>query len=145
MILPISLIESIQFFSSFWMLTIIWFVQIVHYPLFKWVPIESRALYSERHQFYISWLVVPGMLLELGSLVWILIFGLYHWVWMMCTFLLAIIWSSTFLIQVPCHQQLLIAPSDSLCDRLIRTNWIRTLSWTVKTLVIGYVMFNRFY
>lgn len=46
--------------------------------------------------------------------------------------LLAIIWISTFYIQVPIHQRLLEIKDTDLLERLVRTNWIRTAAWTIR-------------
>ena len=51
--------------------------------------------------------------------------------------LLIIIWLSTFFIQVPIHNKLLDEPSNYL-TKLVRTNWIRTVLWTVKAMMIIY-------
>ena len=50
------------------MMAVIWFVQIVHYPLFKLVPYNERVMYAQKHQQWISWIVMPAMLIECLSL-----------------------------------------------------------------------------
>ncbi len=135
-------ISWIQLASSFWMMTIICFVQIVHYPIFLSVPKSHRMKFAKNHQERISYLVVPGMLIELFSLIiWGIQWGtsLYWW---SATLLLVLIWFSTVFLQVPCHQRLLIVPDDETVHRLIRTNWIRTLAWIVKTMLIAYVIWK---
>ena len=135
-------ISWIQLASSFWMMTIICFVQMVHYPLFLSVPKSHRIEYAQNHQRWISYLVVPGMLIELFSL---LIWGVQlgtSWHWWIASLLLGVIWISTVCLQVPCHQRLLIVPDNEVVNRLIKTNWVRTIAWIVKTMLIAYVIWK---
>ena len=50
--------------------------------------------------------------------------------------LLAVIWASTFLLQVPCHRRLAVSFDETTWRRLVRTNWIRTVAWSVRALMI---------
>jgi hypothetical protein len=43
-----------------------------------------------------------------------------------------IIWLSTFLLQVPIHKKLRSGKEDSHIKRLVATNWIRTIAWSLK-------------
>ena len=131
------LIELIHLFSTFWMVVIIWFVQIVHYPLFLEVPIESSNTYFKKHQSLISYLVMPGMLVEGASLSYLLIYTFLsepgaHFTLTFSVILLILIWASTFLIQVPCHLKLTQTPSRETLSYLIKSNWIRTILWSTK-------------
>ena len=130
----------LHFFASFWMMTIIWFVQLVHYPLFLAVPLTSLVDYSIKHQRTISFLVMPAMLIELASLIYMGLFFAKTITWNILAICLAIIWLSTFLLQVPCHQQLIIKPTYKTVKRLIHTNWIRTIFWTLKTIIVIWVI-----
>ncbi len=54
---------------------------------------------------------------------------------------LLLIWLSTFLLSVPCHEHL--AKTDmnetSLIEkiqRLVKTNWPRTILWTLRSIVL---------
>ena len=134
------MVNYIHFLSSFWMCAIIWFVQVVHYPLFLTVPKFNRIEFSQKHQFYISFLVMPAMVIEVVTLGYCgQLYG-YSTLWLGLTILLILIWLSTFLLQVPCHQQLLHNPTDSVCHRLVQTNWIRTWLWSFKTIGSGWFL-----
>ena len=126
----------IHFLSSFYMMVIIWFVQIVHYPLFLELTKNSMANYFKIHQSRISYLVVPGMIVEALSCI-----ILYEFIdltlWIILMSMICCIWLSTFMIQVPCHKKLLLVPNYRTINRLIVSNWIRTLLWTIKTLILG--------
>lgn len=135
-------IEWTHWLSSFWMMAVIWFVQIVHYPMFQLIPESHRIHASEKHQAWISWIVMPPMLLEAFSMLAMVSDFWHSKLFIVSAVLLMIIWASTFLLQVPCHHQLLKNPTDEVISRLVHTNWIRTVSWTVKTILIGWLFFG---
>ena len=112
------MINQIQLFSSFWMMAVIWFVQIVHYPLFYLIPDSARIIYAKKHQYLISWVVVIPMLIEAFTIFWI-DYEENKTVWIACIICLTIIWLSTFLLQVPCHNLLLVNPTDKTITKLV--------------------------
>ncbi len=87
----------------------------------------------------ITWVVGPAMLLELITalaLVWYQPLGLTLWqVWTGFA-LLAIIWCSTMLVQGPTHQELRSGFDEDLHRRLVRTNWIRTVAWGGRSILV---------
>jgi hypothetical protein len=44
-------------------------------------------------------------------------------------------WGITFLVSAPCHRILQEGKKTQMIDRLVRTNWWRTLLWTVSFFV----------
>lgn len=50
--------------------------------------------------------------------------------------LLSIVWVSTFLLQVPLHNALNHAYDSEKIRRLVKTNWIRTLAWTLRSFLL---------
>lgn len=114
---------------------LIWFVQVVHYPLFVAVGESNFADYEHRHQRLTSYVVGPLMAVEgLTALAlaataattvgWAAV--LAGWV------LLAIIHASTIFLQVPAHAQLAEGFNAEVANRLVRTNWIRTIGWSLR-------------
>ena len=118
------------------MTALIWVVQVVHYPVFMFLPHDKLNAFSLFHQRRISLIVLPIMLIELGSLIALNVMDLGNLVYSIAMILLIIIWGATFFLQVPCHQQLLAGNKNPFAGRLIRTNWIRTVCWTLKTLLV---------
>src|SRR4028119_2428265 len=49
------------------MVGVIWFVQVVHYPLFSRVGPEKFSLYSEAHSRLTTYVVGPPMLVEAAT------------------------------------------------------------------------------
>lgn len=137
-LLPMNFIFLLHIFTTFFMCGLCWFVQIVHYPLFKAVPLEDFPAYQKKN-YVTGFVTVPLMLLELISGLWIL-FTKFSDLFMINMVLLAIIWGSTFAFQVPIHLRLAKMPTQHLMIRLIRTNWIRTLSWTLRSGLLLYLL-----
>jgi hypothetical protein len=52
--------------------------------------------------------------------------------------LVAVVWTSTALLQVPAHRKLAAGYHAGAHRRLVRTNWVRTAAWTARgALVVG--------
>ena len=120
------------------MVGLIWFVQIVHYPLFAAVGENSFVDYEALHTVRTGWVVGPLMGVESLSAVVIAV-GLTDEVGVALAVvglvLLVGIHASTILLQVPAHRRLSTGFDASVHRRLVRTNWIRTVGWSLRGLV----------
>ena len=117
------------------MLGVIWVVQLVHYPLFAGVGAEGWAAYEAGHQARITWIVGPLMVAELATAVWLVIerpAPLPAWSVLLGVALVGVIWASTAFVQVPLHAALGGAFDAGAHARLVATNWVRTVAWTVR-------------
>ena len=117
--------------ATWFMVGVIWIVQVVHYPLMKQVGVDHYVTYQAAHMRRITWVVGPGMLVEVLTGVWLLYENASIFLWMGLG-LLVLIWLSTVFLQVPRHNQLLLKFDDEHHRLLVQTNWIRTLAWTVR-------------
>lgn len=128
--------------STLAMAGVIWFVQVVHYPLFAAVPAGGFIAYESAHRRLTTRVVAPLMLVELATTAalpfrpaaaaavataagqkWALWVGLA---------LLVAIWLSTSLVQVPLHERLSAGFDADVHRRLVRSNWLRTIAWTAR-------------
>ena len=50
--------------------------------------------------------------------------------------LLAVVWGSTFFLQVPAHEKLASRFDATTHRRLVRSNWIRTVGWTFRGILV---------
>ncbi len=50
--------------------------------------------------------------------------------------LLGVVWVSTFALQVPVHRSLLASPERRQILRLVNGNWLRTVAWSLRTLLL---------
>ncbi len=117
------------------MVAVIWFVQVVHYPLFRRVGRDAFVRYENEHTQRITFIVAPLMGAELvtAALLAVLVeeSRLWPWAWGGVG-LVAVCWLSTAFIQVPCHRRLSLVYDEAVAVRLIGTNWIRTVAWTLR-------------
>lgn len=129
----------IQLGSTLPLVGLIWFVQVVHYPLFGRVGRDAFTTYAEAHVSRTSLVVVPFMLAELASalvLVALRPAGVPLALAWAGLALLGVIWLSTFLLQVPCHRALETGFDDRVHRRLVRTNWFRTIAWSGRGFLV---------
>ena len=117
------------------MLGVILVIQVVHYPLFRGVGSERFPEYEAAHTSRITWIVLPTMLIELGTAGLLLLAPLgpaqrgLAWVGLA---LVAVIWASTGLIQVPLHGRLSKGFDPEAHGRLVASNWVRTVAWSAR-------------
>lgn len=121
------------------MVGLIWFVQTVHYPLFRRVGSAQFRDYHNDHTSRIPWVVGPAMLVE-GITATALVFHrppvlTQTSVWL-GMFLLVMIWVSTAVVQVPLHNLLARGFDLRAYRRLVVTNWLRTIAWSLRGLLI---------
>lgn len=117
---------------------LIWFVQVVHYPLFNAVGEHESVPYAHEHQRRTSYVVGAPMAVE-GVTALLLFFrpprGLGS-VWpFVGLVLLGIVHASTVFLQVPQHGRLAQAHDPERVRFLVRSNWIRTVGWTARAVL----------
>lgn len=139
--------------SATWAMTgLIWFVQVVHYPLLSRLGETYFLPYHRLHCARTGWVVGPLMFTELGTaaaLAYLLAPGsparTAAWVGLL---LLGVIWVSTALLQIPQHNRLaLLGPDPATLAALVRGNWLRTAAWTLRAVLVvpalGWFAWNR--
>lgn len=118
---------------------IIWMVQVLNYPIYDFVCSSDFGAYHREHVQKVSWIVGPLMLAECFSAIYLYLNSptevLKSWFFLGLV-LLAVIWVSTLVFQIPCHDKLSKRFSKQAHQRLVKTNWIRTLAWTVRMLLV---------
>ena len=123
---------KIHLFLALYLTGLIWFVQVVHYPLMGKVGVDFFAAYENAHTRLTSWVTAPPMLLELGTGAALLYLHPASGLFLGNLVAIALIWASTFFIQVPLHGRLSEAFSEAAHRKLVQSNWIRTVLWTGK-------------
>jgi hypothetical protein len=93
------------------------------------------------HKLRISILVIPFMLLELGSSIWLAIAeGTFSTIHQTGLAIVIVIWLITFFVQVPLHDKLSEKYNKELVNRLVRSNMYRSVLWTIKALLACYII-----
>lgn len=121
--------------ASLFMTGVIWFVQIVHYPLFANVAPERFVEYERLHANRTGYVVGPVMCFELAVTA-VLAYVAFNALTVTSSVLVIIIWISTFAVQVPCHNRLAHGYNPQVQRRLVLTNWIRTFCWTARSVLL---------
>lgn len=136
--MPLEMLTLTHVFATIFMVGLIWFVQIVHYPLFAHIGKSEFSAYEELHQRFTTWVVAPVMLVELATAVALVNAAPHAWaasVWG-GLMLLLLIWLVTATLSVPAHKALTAEFSTDAHRKLVSTNWIRTIAWTVRGILV---------
>ena len=127
-----------QIVGSVGMFGVIWMVQVVHYPLMRFVSGEQFARFETAHRARISGVVGPLMLIE-GVCVLAFLFappaGLAWWLPWVGAGVEVVAIGTTAFVSAPLHERLNAHFNTATLDRLIATNWIRTVAWTCRAVV----------
>ena len=125
------------------MIGIIWFVQVVHYPLFSRVGAGGYPAYQAAHGRLTTFVVAPPMLLEAGTGLWLAIrpppFFPPTLAWTGLA-LIVVVWLSTMFLQVPMHNRLERGFDAGAHRRLVLGNWLRTAAWTARKVIVLVVL-----
>ncbi len=121
------------------MVGLVWFVQLVHYPLYGSVGADHFVEYELQHMRRTGWAVGLFMPAEAVTGVWLVLAppaAVSTTLVFTGLVLLLVIWISTAVFQAPTHFRLTKGYDAAVGRRLVLTNWIRTLAWTARGLLV---------
>jgi len=133
----------IQLLSNSYLCSVILITQFITYPSFYNIHKETFIYHHKKYVDSISLIVAPIMLVELLSLIMI-VYLTNDIIYIKCLIFLLCIWLITFIIMVPSHNKLSKRLDNIEIKRLINYNWIRTLLWLSKLIVIIFVSYEKF-
>ena len=120
------------------MVGVIWVIQLVHYPSFHFIELKQYTTFQRFHMSRISYVVVPAMLTELSTLIFLIIFmDQIDTLVTVSGLLLIIIWLMTAVFFSGVHQKLTLGYDKTVVNNLVKLNWGRTLLWTLRLLLIS--------
>lgn len=123
---------TLCFFSTCAMFGIIWIIQLLHYPAYRYIDKNLFLSYQRFHQKRISIVVMPLMLMELISSLLYFIHH-HHTIFDYLNLLTVIsLWAATFLFFMPLHEKLKLGYCLKTVNSLINTNWLRTGIWSLR-------------
>lgn len=117
------------------MVGVIWFVQIVHYPLLSIIPVESATSVAVEHQRRTGFVVGLPMAVEGVTtlfLLWKTPDSVTWWLPWIAAIFLAIALGCTIFLSVPRHERMAERPDAQVGRELVLTNWPRTIAWTAR-------------
>ncbi len=116
---------------DFGLVVLIWMVQLVVYPSFKYYPASDLLNWHRAYTAGITVIVLPLMLAQILLHAWRLYRDVsLHNGWLM--FLVISTWVVTFTIFVPLHHKIAVNQAlPSTLEKLVAYNWSRTVIWSV--------------
>lgn len=142
-----ELIVTANLASTWMMVGVIWFVQVVHYPLLSVVPVDAARATALEHQPRTARVVGLPMAVEGVTTLWLMFDrpdGVQWWLAWAGGVTVAVSLLSTVLLSVPRHTRMAEHPDASVGRELVVTNWPRTISWTVHGLVCAAIALRTF-
>ena len=116
---------------DFGLLVLIWMIQLVVYPSFKYFSSTALLQWHRCYTARITWVVLPLMVAQVILHAWRCYadFSLNN----ACLLGLVIsTWMTTVTIFVPLHNQITAADAlPATLTKLVNYNWIRTATWSV--------------
>lgn len=125
----------INLITSSMLMCLIWLVQILHYPSFRFIDQANFAFFESFHTRSISFIVMPLMLIELFTSGYLFFKSPQNLLLSISFLSVILIWISTFYFSIPCHQKLSLGYDRQVIEKLISTNWPRTILWSLKFLL----------
>jgi hypothetical protein len=117
---------------------LIWMVQVVVYPQLGRVGEHEFVAYHAAHARLITPVVGPLMLGELLAAIAFVSAssasesGTYRSVAVVGLLLVGVAWLTTMFLSVPQHEVLARGFDEHAWQRLVTTNWLRTIAWTAR-------------
>ncbi|MCH9611657.1 MAG: hypothetical protein S4CHLAM102_01270 [Chlamydiia bacterium] len=125
-------------FATWMMIGIVWFVQVVYYPLYKRLSVTFSDM-EKRDLKNMGYLVAPIFFFEAISaviLVWIVQNDVYHILAGINLLLLVFVWIISWIIQFKHHKTQDLLFIHRMHHILLSSNWLRTLVWSIRGFVV---------
>jgi hypothetical protein len=136
-----ALVLIAHFAASFAMTGIMWFVQIAYYPNLACIGPAEFVRYQHEHIRRVTAVAWTMLIVELATA---LILPLLAAPLLMRSLaaanllLLLVVWYSTWFVQVPLHKVLEQGYRAEVHRRLVQTNWVRTICYSIRgALLLG--------
>lgn len=130
--------------STLLMTGVVFFVAVVHYPLFAKVGPTSFGAYHAGHTVRTTVVVMPLMLIEALSSAYLAVsppMGVARWLCVLGFSAVVVCWLITFGISVPQHNRLASAGFDDRTHRALCVfHWVRTLVWALHAAIAGLIL-----
>ena len=125
--------------ATWGMVGLIWFVQLVHYPLFAAVGTNEFLEYELSHTRRTAGAVALFMPVEALTALWLVLEtpdGVGSSGPLLGLALVGVLWLSTILWQAPLHGRLSLGFQPELHRRLVQSNWVRTALWSARGVLV---------
>ena len=141
--MEIDTLYFIQIVCNSYLVSLVIMTQFITYPTFLDIDKDKFSDYHRKYVNNISFIVAPVMLIELFTLSLIAYFS-SEFLIIKSLFLLLVIWLTTFFIMIPSHNRISKSFNIKEIKSLINYNWLRTILWSFKLLVIIFLYYEKF-
>ncbi len=127
--------------ATFFLTGLAWFLQVVHLPLMLDARGADFTIYAKKQRIRNTSLMAAPMLVELITAVWLAIDPpprLARANLVVAALLVAQVWISTCAI-VPLHSRLIESYDEGTIRAVIRRNWVRTIAWTSRAVLMTWL------
>lgn len=133
----LELLNELRPLIDFGLVVLLWLVQWIIYPSFIEIAPDRLLGWHLKYTQRMGYIVAPMMFAQLGLSGWAASQVGWGLAWLDLLLVLSC-WGLTFLLSVPLHQRISAGESDRvLLQHLVRTNWPRTLIWSL-IFVLGF-------
>ena len=141
--MSIDLLFKLHFSVTFYLLGVIYIIQVIHYPVLALIGKNEFIECHAKHMNQTSFVIAPAMILEVITMALLLymspIFRNDIYFIFSCV-MIFLIWCVTFFISVPLHNILVSGYNYPAWKKLVLTNWIRTFAWSVRAIILFYLL-----
>ncbi len=141
--MEIDTLYFIHIVCNSYLVSLVFMTQFITYPTFLNIDKDKFSDYHRKYVNNISFIVAPVMFIELLTLILIAYFS-KDFLIIKSLILLLVIWLTTFFIMIPSHNRISKSFNIKEIKSLINYNWIRTILWTFKLLVIIFLYYEKF-
>ena len=115
-----------------------WTIQLVQYPMMALVPPEAFPAFESVHQRRVVRVLAVFGVAEVVTAGWLFLAPgtLPRAALLVAGMVLAVIWIATGAYFAPLHGRLALGFDAALHKRLVITNWIRTVLWTLRGVMV---------
>lgn len=128
-------ITAIHAAATWWLVGLIWTIQIVHYPSFDLVEPTRYSEFQQKHSEMMGWLISVPWLVEGICVLAIFLLAPDRTTRVIATLggiLELVIIAVTITKSVPAHEALSNGFVQQAHEDLVSTNWWRTIGWTLR-------------
>lgn len=124
------MLVTLRLVVDFGLLVLIWLVQLVIYPSFRYCAEEHLCAWHARYTRRIGYIVMPLMLAQV-AIIGAQVYAEATLFAIVSAMLVVLVWAATFFQAVPLHNQIAAGRDTAeAISRLITANWTRTVLWT---------------
>lgn len=134
----------LHLFASLSFVGVIWYVQLIAYPQFRMISVSDWIPFEKNHTRRSFWLIAPLFVIETIGMGGIAMFYSESQPILVLASALCYLtaYVATFTIHMPLHKLLSTSHQSSWIERLIFTNWYRTIAWTLKGILSLALAYN---